>query len=719
MTPQIRLAERIATFGRQRVGNVVVAAAVVLVGGSLVVLGPASTATADVILGGTTPPGKGALSFQDYRAIDTRPDGDAAIEVPALKPNETRTVPLDTATFPNLPDNVLAGLINLTVVNPARPGHVVAWQPGTAKPNTSNINLVPGVTASNMLLATLGGNETIRMQNASKGTLNVILDFKGILNSKGSFIPGGIRPVTPQRLVDTRVTGKSVPAHGKLVVPVEGRAGIPKGGAASVLVNLTAVLPGRNGNLSAFASGEAPPRTSNVNFTRGETRTQMALVNVGSDGSIAVANNSRSQINVVVDIAAYILTGDTARQVDTIGKVAPRRIYDSRLERATLQAGGNLVLTHAMLGLPEFDAGAVLTITAANATRAGHLRWGTDKVRSIVNYAAKRDSANLAFFAPSHGLTTVHNGGSGPVDVIVDLVGAIGPHTTVFGTVTAKANQTAVAGIGVRTGSEPSTSTDQAETDESGNYVIHPDLVVCIGGPPSVWVETCLDAGSYVQIPGQVTRANFRLDKAGTLLARLTDPTGADLSTAKIFVEPVIARVPGTPVDGRGGSFSIAGGVATITGLAAGDYFVSVYGTSPSVGPLGLAAEWIHGVPSLPDDKEKYVIHDGVEAARAMGLVTVTVTAEKTTDLGTLQLSAAGALTVHAGTDGATLYRLPGDYGVSSVFPSTGTQTLSGLLPGEYVLCPNTTSVCTPSDTSPHVIVTAGQTSEVSVLPAS
>jgi len=84
---------------------------------------------------------------------------------------------------------------------------------------------------------------------------------------------------------------------------VAGYGGVPAG-VKAVLVNLTGVKPTTGTWLSAYADGSALPGSSTLNLAAGAIRASLALVPVGSDGSIDLYNNSGS-VNVVADIEGY------------------------------------------------------------------------------------------------------------------------------------------------------------------------------------------------------------------------------------------------------------------------------------------------------------------------------------------------------------------------------------------------------------------------------
>ncbi len=136
----------------------------------------------------------------------------------------------------------------------------------------------------------------------------ITVDDAGAASNCGST---GYRTVTPTRILDTRpatMVGYSggKPAGGSTVVtvPIAGVAGMPAGGVAAVIANLTATETDGPNFVTAFPSGTTQPTTSNVNLEfPGETRANVAVVPVGADGSISLT--SLVSVHLIVDVLGY------------------------------------------------------------------------------------------------------------------------------------------------------------------------------------------------------------------------------------------------------------------------------------------------------------------------------------------------------------------------------------------------------------------------------
>jgi len=125
-----------------------------------------------------------------------------------------------------------------------------------------------------------------------------------------SSTPGGVVPVSPSRIMDTRtnlgVTGP-VPAMGTVSLQVTGQGGVPVSGVSAVVVNVTAVNPTSAGYITVWPSGTAQQQTSNLNFQAGQNIPNLVVVPVGADGKIQLFNGSGGTVQLLADVTGYIL----------------------------------------------------------------------------------------------------------------------------------------------------------------------------------------------------------------------------------------------------------------------------------------------------------------------------------------------------------------------------------------------------------------------------
>ena len=83
---------------------------------------------------------------------------------------------------------------------------------------------------------------------------------------------------------------------------------MPSGGAGAAILNVTVTAPTAPGYITAFpASISNPPLASNLNFIRGQTIANLAVVRLGS-GGVMLNNGSPGKTHLIVDVSGYFLS---------------------------------------------------------------------------------------------------------------------------------------------------------------------------------------------------------------------------------------------------------------------------------------------------------------------------------------------------------------------------------------------------------------------------
>ena len=140
--------------------------------------------------------------------------------------------------------------------------------------------------------------------------------------SSGQFVP-----VTPCRLVDTRITG--TPIQGgqsqNFVVPQLGGCQIPNTASAYAL-NVTVAPHGSLGYLTAWPTSQTQPVVSTMNSPDGRTKANAAIVVAGYQGGVSVYASNTT--DVILDINGYFTT--PGAQTDKFYPLPPCRIIDTR-----------------------------------------------------------------------------------------------------------------------------------------------------------------------------------------------------------------------------------------------------------------------------------------------------------------------------------------------------------------------------------------------------
>jgi hypothetical protein len=406
-----------------------------------------SVATSDVIAVSTE-----FAPVVPTRIVDTRPGyatADGQIQgVGAVGPGQTLQVPILGRGGLAVPSSgVSAVVVNVTAVGPTAGGHATVYPTNEEPPEASNVNFLAGQTIPNLVVAKIGDDGSISIENASSGSTNFLVDVAG-------YFPEvlGYEPLVPARLADTRPpspTGKiyetvdgqiqGVGAVGPgqtLRIPVLDRGGVLESGVSAVVVNVTAVGPTAGGHATVYPSDEEPPEASNVNFLAGQTIPNLVIAKVSDDGFISIYN-SDGYTNFVVDVAGYF------PDVSAYDALVPARLVDTRSGPTYETVDGRIQGVGAVgpgqsLRVPVLDRGGVLesgvsavvvNVTAVGPTAGGHATvYPTGEVvpnASNVNFKAGQTIPNLVIAkVGADGSISIFNSG-GYTNFVVDVAGYV------------------------------------------------------------------------------------------------------------------------------------------------------------------------------------------------------------------------------------------------------------------------------------------------------
>jgi spore germination protein YaaH len=181
-------------------------------------------------------------------------------------------------------------------------------------------------------------------------------------------------PITPTRIVDTRVTTTGTLLKGALVagqarkfVIAGAVAGVPKK-AMAVTGNLTITAPTAGGHVTLGSA--VTNATSTINFAAGQTRANGVTLGLATDGSLTIeyfgpAGNS---VQAVFDLTGYFLQDPTGA---TYFPVSPARIVDTRTKGHQLYGAlvPGKVSTFGVSGLAGIPSNA--TAITGNVTISG------------------------------------------------------------------------------------------------------------------------------------------------------------------------------------------------------------------------------------------------------------------------------------------------------------------------------------------------------------
>lgn len=276
--------------------------------------------------------------------------------------------------------------------------------------------------------------------NSARGAALVSLWANGFRGARGTMYGA-----TSSRILDTR-KGLGAPtgavAGGHVVhLKVTGAHLVPTTGTGAVVVNLTVTGATGGGYITAYPTGTARPKTSSLNYKRGGSRANLAIVEVGTGGQIDLYNCC-GHAHLIADIVGWFAADDYVLRTRILGRTLqlaePQRMLDTRRWKPA--------------GLPSryitevaFDYGStynssltavLVTLTAVHPRTGGYLTAymgsGIPTAMSNVNFAAGQTTPNLAIVSTTKctdawckGLPSiwVYNGSGATVNVLVDVIG--------------------------------------------------------------------------------------------------------------------------------------------------------------------------------------------------------------------------------------------------------------------------------------------------------
>ncbi len=196
-------------------------------------------------------------------------------------------VVIDLSSF--VPVGATAVAVNLTAVDPAAAGFLTGHPCATTVPSVSSANFTARTDRGALAVLPLSPDRSLCVFTSSAA--DVVVDLQG------AFVPEASRltPRTPERLADTRATGR--PTVLRLDVPL---ATTPD--ATAVALTLTATGASRGGFVTAYPCGGPLPGVSNLNFGRDETVAGAAYVPVGDGGDVCLFSNVQADVDIVVDL---------------------------------------------------------------------------------------------------------------------------------------------------------------------------------------------------------------------------------------------------------------------------------------------------------------------------------------------------------------------------------------------------------------------------------
>jgi hypothetical protein len=210
-------------------------------------------------------------------------------------------------------------------------------------------------------------------------------------------------------------------------VKITNANGIPASGVTAVVLNVTVTRTSGNGVLTVWGDNTNRPKTSNLNWTKGETISNLVTVKVPGDGWVDFYTTSAT--DVIADVQGYY-TNDTTGYTFTAH--TPKRLLDTRSKigvSTTTPVSNNLVNVSITgnAGIPTTAKAVVLNVTATQTVGAGYIAaypsGATRPSVSNINWTASNTTLPGLVIVPvgSNGKVSLYV--HGKAHVIADVFG--------------------------------------------------------------------------------------------------------------------------------------------------------------------------------------------------------------------------------------------------------------------------------------------------------
>lgn len=280
------------------------------------------------------------------------------------------------------------------------------------------------------------------------GTLTIAGATYVITQSVNGLTALSFVPVTPCRLVDTRISGnfggtQYTAGETRSIVVPNGGCSIPSTAAAYSLN--VAVVPVKTLGYTTlyptgatYAGGATRPLVSTVNSTDGRVKSNAAIVPAGSNGAIDVYVTDATDL--VLDINGYFVATATDTSALAFYPVTPCRLADTRnttsdLGGPSLSAGGTRTFPiRGTCNLPTTAQAYSLNLAAVPSSGTlGYLTaWGTGTSQPLVASlnAPTGTVVSNAAIVPAGTDGSINIYASDATDVVVDVNGYFAPAGT-------------------------------------------------------------------------------------------------------------------------------------------------------------------------------------------------------------------------------------------------------------------------------------------------
>ncbi len=297
-----------------------------------------------------------------FRLVDSR-EGKGTVRL-----RSDRVTAIDVAD-----PSISAVSANFVAVNPKGHGFVTIYNCTSKRPDVSTLSFRPGQVVANQAVVPL---EKGKLCLYSLVDTDIIMDVNGYFETDGT---SGFTPMTPQRIHDSRTTGKGfVKAGQEQVLAVAGANRAAPAGATSVSLNVTVAETTDFGFLQVYPCGAAnSTQISTINYVPHDIRPNSVVVPVDASGNVCF--RSKRDTHAIFDFTGYF-ADDAGADFQPLN---PIRLFDSRSQSTTLNTATNgkrvgagqvirLQITGTR-GIPKNATAVAVNLTVTEATKGSFL----------------------------------------------------------------------------------------------------------------------------------------------------------------------------------------------------------------------------------------------------------------------------------------------------------------------------------------------------------
>ena len=290
------------------------------------------------------------------------------------------------------------------------------------------LKFIPAALVAGVLIASLALPHTVPFGGVK------LLTYGYGYGLGGGFAPPPVQyhPLTPARIMDTRLGGASIGAGQTLPVQVAGQGGIPLVGTTAAVVNVTATDGTAPSYLTIWPTGTPQPVASTLNWTTGKTVANLVQITLGAGGKLSVFN-AQGNVQVIFDVEGYVSVPTGIPGADGLyNSLVPSRILDTRngIGAPTAKVGAGATLDLQVIGtggVPSGVEAVTLNVTVDNATAPSYItafpKGATRPVASNLNFVAGQIVPNRVIVKVGAGGKVSLFNAAGNVDLIADVNG--------------------------------------------------------------------------------------------------------------------------------------------------------------------------------------------------------------------------------------------------------------------------------------------------------